>query len=150
MEPSTGRLTPADAPYEEDSRSAAHWLKYFFNSLWNRNYDPGVDLFGGSYEILQDWNPEIARDDHAGLLKNGCEVNGLECLPVRRIVEEDWVSPDEVRFMVEFLNPDGSRFERGQCCGGSPEDFPTQTQFQYGVKQIEGRWKVMDLPPYML
>jgi hypothetical protein len=26
--------------------------------------------------------------------------------------------------MVEFLNPDGSRLERGGCCGASLEDSP--------------------------
>jgi hypothetical protein len=149
VDPSTGRLTPAEAIYEEDSQAASHLLQFFFNSLWNRDYETSVERYGGSYEILQDWNPELAPDDHAGLLKNGCEKNGLECLPLRRIVEENWVSPDEIRFIVEFLNPDGSRLERGGCCGASLEDSSIQTQFEYTVKQIDGRWKVMDLPPYL-
>jgi hypothetical protein len=149
IDPYSGRLTPTDAVDEEDSQAASHWLQFFFSSLWNRNYETSVERYGGSYEILQNWNPELAPDDYAGLLKNGCEVNGLECLPVRRIVEENRISPDEVHFMVEFLNPDGSRLERGACCGGSPDDFHIQTQFEYTVKQIDRRWKVMDLPPYL-
>jgi len=132
-----------------DLESAREALIAFFSLLHAGRYSEATDYYGGTYDILRDWNPDVDEDDHATLFKRGCTGNGLQCLRIRIIVCEEQVSPTEFRFMVEFMNEDGTVFVRGPCCGASEEDMPPQTQFTFTAKKVDNRFLVQDLPVYV-
>lgn len=144
--------TPAnttETPLEgiEKARTA---LVSFFDLLNHREYEKATVLYGGDYQGLRDNNPLIDPQDHTALLTNGCELNGLQCLRVERIVNEKVVSPAEYHFTVEFMNQDGSLFVRGPCCGGNATDFPPESQFAYTViRNCAGEFLVLELPVYV-
>lgn len=123
----------------------------FFELLNNREYEKAAALYGGEYQGLRDWNPLLDPQDHAALLKNACELNGLQCLRVKRIVDEKVVSVAEYRFTVEFMNEDGSLFVLGPCCGANATDMPSQSQFDYYrvIRDCTGKFLVLDLPVYV-
>jgi len=52
----------------------------FFVSLNQARYEQAVSLYGGSYEILEGYNPGIDPASKSEFLKAGCEFNGLTCL----------------------------------------------------------------------
>jgi hypothetical protein len=116
-------------------------LLTYFSLLHEQNYAEAANFYGGSYDLLRDWNPTIDPNDYAALFENGCTINGLMCLQVLNFVEEQ-VSPDEFKFIVEFMNEDGSLFVSG------PETAP-QSQFTYIVQKVDGRFLIQDLPIYV-
>jgi hypothetical protein len=134
---------------ETDLDQARKALVAFFDALNEGRYTDAVPLYGGDYDVLRDWNPDTASDDYSKLLQSGCEVNGLRCLKVRRVVRQEQVSPTEFRFVVEFTSEDGTLFRRGPCCGASETDQPTQTQFDYTVTRTGDRFLVQSLPVYV-
>jgi uncharacterized protein YraI len=131
----------------EKARTA---LVSFFELLNQREYEKAAVLYGGEYQGLRDSNPLLDPQDHAALLKNACELNGLQCLRVRGIVDEQMISLAEYHFTVEFLNEDDSLFVRGPCCGGNATDFPPESQFAYiVVRNCAGEFLVLELPVYV-
>jgi Tol biopolymer transport system component len=132
--------------YMESARQA---LLAFFSLLHDGRYAEAVAYYGGSYSVLRDWNPLVAPDDYAALLRNACTSNGLRCLPIKRIVLEKALSAKEYRFAVEFMEDDGSLFVRGPCCGASEADTPAQWRFPYSVKKVGNAFMVQELPAYV-
>lgn len=130
-----------------DEAAARQALLDFFEHLNQRQYDQAVDLYGGPYANLIDANPTLHPRDRAGLLRNGCEINGYECsLTVRSAEPQDQTATDEITFQVEFSLPDGSLYTPPGCCGGTA---PGITSFSYPVrKTAPGRFQVLALPPY--
>ena len=134
----------------EGLEKARDALTSFFNLLRQREYERATALYRGDYQGLRDSNPLVDPQDYATLLKYGCEINGLQCLQVKRIVDETVVSMAEYRFMVEFMNQDGSLFVRGPCCGGNATDFPPESQFAYTViRNCDEEFLVVELPVYV-
>jgi hypothetical protein len=135
----------------EGLEKAHSTLIKFFDLLNDREYEKAAALYGGEYQGLRDWNPLLDPQDHAALLKNACELNGLQCLRVKRIVDEKVVSSAEYRFTVEFMNEDGSLFVLGPCCGANATDMPPQSQFDYYrvIRDCTGKFLVVDLPVYV-
>ena len=130
--------------------SAGKALTDFFKLLHDGKYDQAAILYGGSYEMLQGYNPDLDTEDYAGLLKGGCELNGLMCLEVLNIMSIQTINEHEFSFEIELANPDGSQFVLGPCCGATEEEMPPQSSFTVGVVcQEDGTCLVMDLPPYM-
>lgn len=122
----------------------------YFSALNQGDYSKAVELYGGSYEVLQAYNPTLDPEDHAALLQAGCEFNGLMCLPVREVLSVQTSDPQEFIFEVEFANPDGSTFVLGPCCGETEETTPPQSAFMISVRcQKDGACRVLDLPPYV-
>jgi hypothetical protein len=116
-------------------------LLTYFSQLNEQNYAEAANFYGGSYDLLRDWNPTVDPNDYAALFGKGCTINGLVCLQVLNFAEEQ-VSPDEFKFTVEFMNEDGSLFVSG------PETSP-QSQFTFTVlKDEDGKFLVQDLPVY--
>lgn len=140
----TGTTTSSD-----DLVEAREILATFFEVLNSGRYAEAVQIYGGDYETLRDWNPGTAPDDYPKLLENGCEGNGLQCLKVRNVVREEQVSPTEFRFVVEFSNEDGTLFKQGPCCGASETEQPTKTQFDYIVMKSGDKFLVRGLPVYV-
>ena len=140
--PANTTETPAEGM--EKARSA---LVRVFEHLNHQEYEKAAPLYGGEYQGLREWNPLIDPQDHAALLKSGCEINGLQCLQIKRIVDEKVVSLAEYHFKVEFVNENGSLFVLGPCCGGNATDMPPRSQFDYRViRNCEGKFLVLELP----
>jgi uncharacterized protein YgiM (DUF1202 family) len=152
----TSEVIPACTPANKTETSseglekARNALSTFFELLNHHEYEEAVALYGGDYQGLRDWNPLLDPQDYVALLTNGCEINGLQCLRVKRIVDEKIVSLAEYEFTVEFMNQDGSLFVRGPCCGGNATDFPPESQFAYTViRNCAGEFLVRELPAYV-
>jgi uncharacterized protein YraI len=134
----------------EGMEKARRALVSFFELLNHREYERAAALYGGEYQGLRESNPLLDPQDHSALLKNGCEINGLQCLQVKRIADEKMVSLAEYHFAVEFANNDGTLFVRGPCCGANETDTPSQSQFGYTVvRSCAGEFLVVELPVYV-
>lgn len=152
----TAEIIPVCTPTNQNETSAKglekarSTLTEFFELLNQRDYEEAAALYGGDYQPLREWNILIDPKDRAALLATGCEINGLQCLRVKRIVDEKAVSLAEYHFTVEFMNQDGSLFVRGPCCGGNATDFPPESQFAYTViRTCAGEFSVLELPIYV-
>lgn len=142
----TPPLTPTSL---SSTASEAHAVLIEFFSLLNAGkYAEADSLYGGTYEGLQNNNPSVDPSDHAKLLANACEINGINCLLVRTAIFKE-LQGDTYIFQVEFSNPDGSLFVLGPCCGADETETPPVSQFEYHVaRPADGTFRVMDLPPY--
>jgi hypothetical protein len=152
----TSEIIPACTPTDttetpsERLKKARITLTTFFELLNQREYSDAAALYGGDYQGLRDSNPLVDPQDYVALLTNACEINGLRCLRVKRIVNEKIVSLAEYHFTVEFTNRDRSLFVRGPCCGGNSTDFPPESQFAYTViRNCAGAFLVLELPVYV-
>jgi len=121
----------------------------YFELLNTKQYSEAVSYHGSGYDYLHNWNPSTDENDFAGLLKNGCEMNGLQCLKVKSTVEQQKVSPVEFKFVVQFADKDGSLFKRGPCCGATEEEMPTKTNFEFVIKLVNDRYMVVSQPVYV-
>lgn len=122
----------------------------FHTYLNLEKYDQAVDLYGGSYDVLLGYNPTLSEEDKEVLLQAACEFNGFMCLDVLSAeligVEEN----GEFAYEVKFVNPDGSEFVLGPCCGATEEEMPPKSSFTVHVEcKEDGSCLVMDLPPYV-
>jgi len=142
--------TPLSSASSQDAQTAHDTLQTFFNLLNKGQYSEAVSLYGGTYETMRNNNPSIPPADLVALMRNACEINGIQCLKPRSITLEKTTSSGEYLFQVEFQNQDGSLFIRGPCCGASPTDQPPQSTFLYTVvKTPQEQFQVMDMPPYV-
>jgi hypothetical protein len=133
--------------HESQAKAA---LVEFFTLLSQGEYEKAVELYAGSYEELEYFNPGMDPDDRAGLLAAACEFNGFFCLPVSSVIAIDSGPQQPLLFEVAYANPDGSRFVLGPCCGATEEEMPPQDVFAVRVNcDMEGVCQVLDLPPYV-
>ena len=148
--PTTAPATALEPTSLPSTMAEAHdALVNFLTLLASKNYAEAVPLYGGEYEQLQVFNPEIAPDDFAALWAWSCDHQLLQCLEVRSATFKE-LSGDSYVFQVEFNNPDGSLFVLGPCCGASETEMPPVSQFEYTVsRNAEHRYVVMNTPPYM-
>ncbi len=144
---------PSSVPIAAPAVDAAQpVLRSYLAHLEQGRYGEAAELYGGSWEVLQDWNEDIPPEDHETLLQRACELNGLHCLKARDI---RWVPGDdapsrELYFDVEFENDDGSLFVRGPCCGANATVQPPESVFRFTVvEHAADRLVVMELPPYV-
>jgi hypothetical protein len=134
----------------EDAISAQRTLVAFLENLHAGRYEEAARLYGGSYEIMIDHNPNLDPIDHIGLLRNACTINGAECLELKSFALKNDPASNEFDFKVEFMNEDGSIFVLGPCCGGNETDTPPQSVFPFTViKKDTGDFVVIEMPPYM-
>ena len=140
---------PTQTSPSPEEIKAVHALATFLRLLHDKNYADAVPLYGGEYEALQVFNPEIDPSDHVALWTWACENQLLQCLAVRS-AELSHQEGDTYVFQVEFNNPDGSLFVLGPCCGANETEMPPASQFEYTVtKNAEGKFVVMNLPLYV-
>jgi len=138
-----------DGSEKNEAELAREALGSFFAELNAGRYKAAARWYGGSYEILVGYNPEVDPGDFTTLWQNGCQVNGLQCLPLRTISFNERTSKGEYIFTVEFNKPDGALFLLEACCGEEPTT-PPQFQFEYRVvKGGDGTFRVLDLPVYV-
>jgi len=140
-------LTSTSLP---STASEAHEvLVNFLTSLNTKNYADAVPLYGGEYDQLHVFNPELDPSDHIALWTWACGNQLLQCLEVRSATFKE-LRGDSYVFQVEFNNPDGSLFVLGPCCGANLTDMPPVSQFDYTIsRNAEHRFVVMNTPPYM-
>jgi heat shock protein HslJ len=124
-------------------------LQTFFSLLHDQRYSEAVQYYGGDYETLREWNPTVLGDDHAKLFQNGCSQNGLQCLVIKTVLQEEEISTGQYLFTVEFAQDDGSLFTRGPCCGVTETEMPPVSQFAYTVRKVNGQFLVQELPVYV-
>ncbi len=141
--------SPVETALPSTAGEAHDILINFLSSLHTKNYAAAVPLFGGDYEQLQVFNPDIDADDHLALWTWACERQLLQCLEVRSAVLKQQVG-DAYIFQVEFSNPDGSLFVLGPCCGANETEMPPVSQFEFTVtRNADGKFVVMNMPPYV-
>lgn len=134
-------LYPNALPSQE--QRAIDTLHNFFYFLNSGDYLQAAALYGGSYEQLREYNPDIQGnlDDQAvqaQLLQRACEVNGFQCLTLRRFISIN--QPNENYIInIEFTAPQGGTYIHARN---------NQSLYIYTVKQIAGQFMVMELPPY--
>jgi hypothetical protein len=140
---------PAPTSLPSTANEAHDVLVNFLTRLHTKNYVDAVPLYGGEYEQLQVFNPEIDPNDKVALWTWVCENQLLQCLEVRSTTFNKLVG-DSYIFQVEFSNPDGSLFVLGPCCGATETEMPPVSQFEFTVtRNSEHRFVVMDTPPYV-
>jgi hypothetical protein len=140
---------PAETALPSTASEAQDALINFLNSLHTKNYADAIPLFGGDYEQLQVFNPDINANDYLALWTWACDNQLLQCLEVRSATFQQQVG-DSYVFQVEFSNPDGSLFVLGPCCGANETEMPPVSQFEFTVtRNADGKFLVMNTPPYV-
>jgi len=147
--PSTNAPEPTSTTLPSTTSEAQDVLIRFFDLLNSKQYSEADALYGGDYEQLQIFNADADPSDHAALWDWSCEMSGLQCLKVRT-ANFKMLQGDTYFFQVEFINPDGSLFVLGPCCGSDETEMPPVSQFESQVmRNPDGRFLVPDLPPYV-
>jgi hypothetical protein len=124
-------------------------LVSFLTLLHTKDYTQAAPLYGGEYEALLVFNPEIDPEDRIALWTWVCDNQLLQCLEVRSVTFQKLVGDSHI-FQVEFNNPDGSLFVLGPCCGANETEMPPISQFEFTVTRTsEGKFVVMNTPPYV-
>lgn len=143
-----GALAAACVPVP-DVLAARQTLVEFFDHLANDEYDQAVDLYGGDYDQLMIFGPDIDPGDKPELWRNACNFGGLQCLPVASAALKS-NSGGVLTFSVEFRDPNGGTFVLGPCCGGSAADSLIMSQFAIRVQaDPQGTFVVLDPPVYV-
>jgi hypothetical protein len=136
--------SPAEKKSEAANAETA--MRTFFSALANGQYAEAINLYGGDYEILTDWNPDTSPTDYVTLWQKGCEQNGLVCMEVLEVIE---VTEKEngFEFTVTFKMEDGELFQFTGCCGETlPEPI---TEYEISVQKDGDGYKVLSMPPYV-
>jgi len=134
-------LLPSESVSTDEEQARNALLKFFAN-LSKGNYAEAAAHFGGEVsEYAREPMPGETIDEYWEYM-----CGFLWCVPVSDITDAEQVSEKEFLFYVVFMQPDGTRFEIGACCGGDPAATPPVWQFAYPVKEIDGVWKVMRGP----
>ncbi|MFH1769829.1 MAG: hypothetical protein ABH833_04155 [Parcubacteria group bacterium] len=140
--------------------SAKTVLTDFFDFLNNKQFEKAVAIFepqfeqgstilrGPVWEGMKAFAPLEHRDNKAKVLESYChDLNCFLSVEVLTIRKED---PDLYVLSVQFRKDDGSILEIGPCCGMQvEEDYIPTSEFTFGVKEIDGEWKVVTAPIYI-
>lgn len=121
-------------------------MRTFFSALANGQYAEAVKLYGGDYEVLAGWNPDISPTEYASLWQRGCEQNGLVCMEVMDVVNAV-ETESGFEFTVTFKMKDGELFQFTGCCGETlPEPI---TEYVISVQKDSDGYQVLSMPPYV-
>ena len=135
---------PAEAQNEQSKAETA--MRVFLNALANQDYSTAAKVYGGDYEELVQWNPDVAHTDYEALWQRGCKQNGLMCLKLKDIVKVEQ-SNSLFIFTVTFETADGKVFETSGCCG---EIQKSNSEFLISVRTDNfGAYKVISGLPYV-
>lgn len=99
-----------------------------------------VELYGGDYEWLAIFSPVKERDDKEMIFENYLKVIP-EKIYFNEIVEKKEGGEGEIIYTITFKKDDGSLFDVGNT-------QKRNNRFQYTVKNVNGRYRVMNPPPY--
>ncbi|MFH0891621.1 MAG: hypothetical protein V1867_02470 [Candidatus Falkowbacteria bacterium] len=123
----------------------------FFNDLSGGRFEEAVVKFAPEAFDAEAWEwiegfGENSQESRAQALANYCAAVGT-CLPVNVIASEE--REEGYAFKVNFLNPDGSVFVLGPCCGATEAEMPPVREFEYQVRKLGGEYKVVTPPQYV-
>lgn len=113
-------------------------LSQYFSALNTGDTILAAKLYGGQTTALQAWNPDLDPNNLPKLLERACTQNGLQCLLPRSVTYLGPTSDGGYRFLVEFMNPDGSLFRYDPCCQNPPGE--SLSSFVYTVVARDGNW----------
>jgi hypothetical protein len=130
----------------QELSQAQETLRRYLAALNERRYDEAAQLYGGSYELLTDFNPGLDSSNKPALLKAACTVNGFQCLKAGTIKDGKAVRPAEFTFLVEFVAADGQPYTFYPPPGAAGEP---RTQFTFTVTKLRDTYRVLELPPYV-
>ena len=131
-----------------DEERAQRALNSYFTSLSDGDYAEAAKLYGGEYETLASWNPNVDPAEHVKLLELGCTANGLQCLPLLEIGAVEYSSPGIFEIYVQFENPDGSQFVL-EYPDPSTSGSVNRSDFKFTVMKENDNFVVRELPPYV-
>lgn len=132
-------------PVLDDLDQARATLIAYLSALNEGRYAEAAQLYGGSYELLHEYNPGVAPSDKAGLLEGACTANGFVCARVHAIVDAEARSPTEFVFTVE-LEENGKVFVFTPPPGAEGQ---SRSRFPFTVVKADDTFLVLDLPPYV-
>ncbi len=133
---------------KNETQLAGQAAEVFFEHLSAGRYAQAAEMYAGDYSALASLTSLIAPDDHAALWKNGCEISGLQCLPIYRIISAEKFSLNEFWLKVEFRDKTGKVFVQGPCCGATAEEMPPVSQFDVYVIERDGEYYITSLPVF--
>ncbi len=137
----------AETP-KSDLDLARQVLVQYFKLLHSERYFEAAHFYGGSYDVLQEWNPSVVSSDHATLFQQGCEQNGMICFEISNFISTEEL-PNGYRFTVEFTNDDGEILVIGDCCSDTDDSVPRQSHFKFTVLESGDGYAVQELPVYV-
>jgi hypothetical protein len=129
--------TAADSVASEQDKAQLA-LQSYFSLLSNQHFEEATSYYGGSYDKLAHDNPASSHD-YATLLKDACNLNGYQCLPLRSIKAARQIDANTFEFSVEFTTQNGGLLSRDS--GGA-----SQYEFPFTVVKSNGRYLVQELP----
>lgn len=130
-----------------DTEISREALVSYFDLLNKKQYSDAIKYHGSGYDYLKDWNPGLKSGDYESLIKNGCEVNGLQCLKIKKILSQQKISETDFKFIVQFENNDGTIFV--EEINENENRSSTKTDFEYIVRKINNRFLVITQPVYL-
>lgn len=114
-------------------------LEQYMQAIANQDAAKLVELYGGSYQGLINLFPETDTSDKLKLIDQYLKL--LPRISLNEILEQTVVSKDEYIFVITLKLEDGTLFHT--------REFDTTTEkFTYTVKRVDGKLKMMELPPY--
>lgn len=112
-------------------------VQAYFKSLYDENYNQVIIYYGGTYEELQGYHPQMDGNDRAALFRAYIEITGGQLVKIDSIVKMTEIRADEeYSFELTFIDKEGKSFRGGMI-------------YTYSVKKVDGQFKVMELPPYL-
>lgn len=125
---------------------AEETLRTYTKAFANQDASVIYELYGGSYEwlesFLRGFLPEIDLADKKGIINNYVKQGIMPRISLNEILEQKEVNEDEYVFVVNFINEDGTPFITREA------DTIRDKEFTYTLKRVDGKFKVMELPPY--
>lgn len=134
---------------KDESTAAKTIFIKFFDLISQQKFDEAVPLLSSDFELQE--NLRAYDYNHTGnpaeMLQTYCD--GVPTCLKTRVLKTERTGNYEYTLTVQFINPDGSTYIFGPCCGASEEDMPSTDTFTYVVKKdFEDKMVVMTLPLY--
>lgn len=133
-------LTPSEGSKNEVAAdNPQDTLEQYMQAIANQDATKLVELYGGSYQGLMNLFPETDPNDKMKLFEQYLKL--LPKISLNKIIEQTEVSENESKFVITLKHEDGTLFQT--------REFDTITEkFTYTVKRVNGKLKLMELPPY--
>ncbi|WP_438349515.1 hypothetical protein ACP8HI_02175 [Paenibacillus sp. FA6] len=121
-------------------------LRQYTDAIADQDAGALFELYGGSYEwigsFLGGFLPELDLEDKKNLFEAYVVQGLVPRISLNEMLEQKEVNKEEYIFEVNYLNEDGSAFVTREV------DTIKDKEFTYTVKKVDGKFKVMELPPY--